>query len=81
MLENWVFHLSGSDFVIATVVHNPVCDFVVAEEKERSLPISWRGERVDQVVQRFHHRLFSEVDRHALLAMTVRSWLYNGLPR
>ena len=34
MLENWVFHLSGSDVVIATVVHNPVCDFVVAEEKE-----------------------------------------------
>ena len=70
MLENWAFQLSRSEVVIATVVLNSVCDFVDAEAKERSLPNSWRGERVDEVVQRFHHRLSGKVDRHASLAMT-----------
>ena len=72
MLENCAFHLSGSDVVIATKVHNAVPDFVDAEAKERSLPNSWRGERVDEVVQRFHHRLSGKVDRHAALAMTEK---------
>ena len=57
VLKNWALLLSGSDDVIATKVHNAVCDFVDAAAKERSLPNSWRGERVDEVVQRFHHRL------------------------
>ena len=70
MLENCAFHLSGSDVVIATKVHNAVCDFVDAAAKERSLPNSWRGESVDEVVQLFHHRLSGKVDRHAALAMT-----------
>ena len=65
MLENWAFQLSRSEVVIATVVLNSVCDFVDAEAKERNLPNSWRGERVDEVVQRFHHRLSGKVDRHA----------------
>ena len=65
VLKNLALLLSGSDDVIATKVHNAVCDFVDAAAKERSLPNSWRGERVDEVVQRFHHRLSGKVDRHA----------------
>ena len=53
------------DFVIATGVQHSVRDFVDAAAKERSLPNSWRGERVDEVVQCFHHRLSGKVDRHA----------------
>ena len=79
MLENWAFHLSGSDVVIAPAVHHSMCDFVDAEAKKRSLPISWRGERVDEVVQRFHHRLSGKVDRHAALAMTEERWLCSVL--
>jgi len=56
-----------------------VCDFVDAEAKERRLPNSWRGERVDEVVQRFHHRLSGKVDRHAALAMTEERWLCSVL--
>ena len=72
VLKNWALLLSGSDDVIATKVHNAVCDFVDAAAKERSLPNSWRGESVDEVVQRFHHRLSGKVDRHAALAMTEK---------
>ena len=79
VLKNWALLLSGSDDVIATKVHNAVPGFVDAEAKERSLPISWRGERVDEVVQRFHHRLFGKVDRHASLAMTEERWLCSVL--
>ena len=53
-------------------------DFVDAEAKERSLPNSWRGERVDEVVQRFHNQLFGKVDRHAALAMTEERRFCNG---
>ena len=72
VLKNWALLLSGSDDVIATKVHNAVPGFVDAEAKERSLPISWRDERVDEVVQRFDHRLSGKVDRHAALAMTEK---------